>query len=117
MAEVPISTPPPTFFLSLSRFFPWLYTDPTMAGVGVALAYKLHQTTNIIYDKATSVKTINKLPSGTGILCLDPVQTLGYYVLDLNSSSVSPKTTSVVNNCPEEKENFNQSLNAYGRWY
>ena len=65
-----------------------------MAGVGVA--QKLQKIIRI-FDEATSVKTIYKQSSGTGIQAISLPKTLGHYCFYLNPFTVSAETVSVVN--------------------
>ena len=95
-----------------------------MAGVGVAhkLLKKKKNKKKItiqISDKATSVKTIYNQFSGTGTKPC-PCPTLGHHILDLNPSTVSPETASVVSPFQVaivlgKKENFSPSIYAFGR--
>ena len=71
-----------------------------------------------ILDKATSVKTIYKQSSGTGIPSPCPI--LGHYVLDFHPSSISVESASVVSPFQiavvlGKKENFSPSVHAFGR--
>ena len=59
----------------------------------------------------------------TGISSHDPIQPyVGHYILDLNPSTVSAETASVVSPFQVtivlgKKENFSQSVHAFGRRY